>query len=663
MAIFNIFKNTKANTDITGEDKFQEGAGEYRKLVELTQKDDDLVKQIDADIKETKPLYDKVKAIQDENEKYYLGTQLDDSRFSYELPADQNILYRNLETMISIITSKRREPIVLPAQDTDESKQLAEKNQQFLSWKWDDDDLDIKLEDWIRHAYISRIGVLKIKWDKEKDDFTIQVKRPQRILIDKNATDEYDAKFIAELDSDTLGDLMNIYPKAKQKLVEKFGAGHLGTEINYIKYWTNEFVVCKVNDIILEKKKNPNWNWEETAEDRKKKLSKLKEKWTKQIKDKKLKNILINYFNEPRKPFIILSFKNLGKSIYAATTDFEQAKRGQDIVNRRKRQIDKAAIHALGRTVVSGSFITKDEAKKLIANPNAPLWLKAGNANDAITHVAPQPVSPVILQDLQDSKTEIDNEMGVHGTTRGEKGNQETATGRKVLREGDLGRLDLAVRRIDQKLNLLYAWMLQMAKVYYDDVHFTRILGAEGSATYLEFSQNDVEDGIEVLAKSEMSAFKAEKRQQADERIKNKLIDPLTYFEEYDEIAPKEKARRMSLYNFDPKLYMAQFLMDENTPGMENTPEGKAQQEQKQIMQGEQVPPYAKADKAHIEEHAKFMKSADFANLEDDQIRMAMTEHVRAEIEQIKNNTKGYARGNGAQTAPAGGQTPSYGQA
>jgi hypothetical protein len=167
-------------------------------------------------------------------------------------------------------------------------------------------------------------------------------------------------------------------------------------------------------------------------------------------------------------------------------------------------------------------------------------------------------------------------------------------------------------------------------------------LGAEGSATYLKFSNNDIEDGIEVLAKSEMTAYKAGKRQQADERYKGKMIDPLTYFEEYDEIAPKEKARRAVLYNFDPKIYMSEFLMDGNTPGMENTPEGSAMADQKKIMEGEQVPPNAKADQAHIEEHAKFMKSPEFTNLEDDTIRMAMIEHTRQEIAQLKGKTQSY---------------------
>ncbi len=639
MGILNFLTGNKG--EVKPEENFQEGAGTYRDLLKVTAKDEDLVREINADIENSKSVWESVKAIQDENEKYYLGTQLDENRFDYELPSDQNILYRNLETMIAIITSKRKEPIVLPAQDTDQSKDLAEKTQQFLSWKWSDEDMSIKYEDWVRAAFIYRIGVLKIRWDKDKDDFVIEVKRPQTILIDKDATDEYDSKFIVEMKQDTLGDLMGMFPKAKEKLAKTFGDA-LATTISYVEYWTNEFTVWKVNNVILDKKKNPNWNWEE--KNRKGNLEKLKEKWTTVAKDRKLENVLINYFNEPRKPYVIISLKNLGKSIYADTSDFEQAKRGQDIVNRRKRQIDKASIHGLGRMVVSGSFISKDEAKKLDRNPNATYWMEKGNANDGFSYVSPQPISPVILNDFQDTKSEIDNLMGVHGTTRGEKGNQETATGRNILREGDLGRIDLAVRRIDKKLELLYAWMLQMAKVYYDETHYIKMLGKEGATTYLKFSQNEIEDGIEVIVKSELTAFKATQRQEAQERMNAGLLDPLSYFEAFDETSPKEKARRMVMYTLDPKMYLAQFLMDENTPGMENTPEGKAAQEQKAIVAGEQVPPNPTADAAHIEAHSKFMKSPEFANIPDE-LKQAMVAHVQAEIQQARQNQPMLAQG------------------
>jgi len=619
--------------EIKDEENFQEGAGQYRDLLKVTASDEDLIKEIDADIQGSKSVYEKVKAIQDENEKYYLGTQLDEKRFDYELPSDQNILYRNLETMIAIVTSKRKEPIVIPAQDTDQSKSLADKTQQFLSWKWSDEDMSIKYEDWVRSSFLHRIGVLKIRWDQEKDDFVIEVKRPQTILIDKDAIDEYDAKFIVEMKKATIRRLIDLFPFAKKKLIDKFG-DQLGTNINYIEYWTNEFVVWKVNDIILSKKKNPNWNWSE--KDRKENLEKLKERWINTVKDKKLENVLLNYFNEPRKPYVILSLKNLGKSIYADTSDFEQAKRGQDIVNRRKRQIDKAAIHGLGRLVVSGSFITKEEAKKLERNPNATYWMEKGNVSDGFSYVSPQPISPVILQDFQDTKAEIDNTMGTHGTTRGEQGTQETATGRTILKDGDMGRLDLSTRRIDKKLELLYAWKLQMAKVYYDQTHYIKMLGKEGAATYLKFSQNEIEDGIEIIVKSELTAFKAEKYQQANEQMDKKLSDPLSYYETMDETKPKERARRMVLFNTDPKLYMAQFLMDESTPGMENTPEGKAAQEQKAIVAGEQVPPFLNADQAHIAAHAKFIKSPEFTNIPDE-IKQALSQHVQAEIAQMRH--------------------------
>lgn len=626
------------------EDNIEEGIEEAKELLSLDMSDDDLVRQITKDIQDSQPLYSLMKTRMDENEAYYLGDQLDKAVFTYELPTAENLLYRDLETGISIITAKRKEPLVMPAQDTDESRILKQKTQQFLTWKWHEQDMSIKYEDWIRKAEISKIGVFKIRYDQNKDDFEINVLRSQRIMIDKDATDEYNARYIIEFKQDTMADLIGLFPKAKTKLKQAYGE-KMGTLVHYVEYWTNEFVVWKVKNIILDKKKNPYWNWDESEKTksgetkREQSLKKLKKRWIEKTKEEKLENILLNYFDFPRKPYVILSIKNLGKNIYSDTTDFEQAKTAQDIINRRKRQIDKAAQFALGRNVWSGSFITKQEAKKATANPNSDMWIPRGKASDAVEHIAPKPVSPVLFEDLLDTKQEIDNLMSTHGTTRGERGPQETATGRTILREGDFGRIDLTVRRADKKLELLYGWMLQMVKVFYTEQHYIKLLGSEGATTYLDYSQDDVEDGIEIIVKSELTADKATQRQQAIERLGTGTIDPLTMFEKLEEANPKEQTRRLVYYLTDPKLYVAEFAIDENTPGVERNPVYKAKQENKQILQGEPVPPFEEADIDHLREHDKFAKSGELEK-EEANILQNFYDHVSAETEIVKQQSR-----------------------
>ncbi len=632
----NIITNTVANIfnkfRKPDKDFSVEGAEDTKELLKLTMDDKDLLREIDLDIQNSTPLYTMMKRIGEENEQYYLGEQLDKNRFKWELPTAENLLYGHQETIISIITSKRREPLVLSAQDTEESKTLANETQQFLSWKWNDENMVVKFEDWVRQASIARIGVFKIRFNPDKDDFEIYNLRANRIMVDKDATDEYNAKFIAEFKEDSLADLIKMHPGAKKELTDVYGK-KLGTLIKYIEYWTNEFVVWKVGNILLGKKKNPNWNWDE--KDRKESLKKLRKQWTDKTRTEKLENILLNYFNEPRKPYIIVSLKNLGKDIYGDTTDFEQGKVIQDIITRRKRQIDRAAVKAIGREVFSGSFISKAEAKKTISNPYSPLWIEKGKASDAVTQIPPALISPVLFSDLQESKLALDNVMGIHGTSRGEQGPQETARGRTILKEGDFGRIDLMVRRIDKKLELLYAWMMQMAKVYYDEQHYMKMLGKEGAINYLKFSRDNIEDGQEILIKSELTVDKAIQRENATKRLELGLSDPLTYLEEMDVPKPKELARRLVFYNIDPKLYVAQFLVDENTEGAENTPEGRAKQENKQLEQGEQVALYEGADKLHIEVHAKRMKQSDFKELELE-TQNNFVEHVSGEVELLK---------------------------
>jgi hypothetical protein len=160
---------------------------------------------------------------------------------------------------------------------------------------------------------------------------------------------------------------------------------------------------------------------------------------------------------------------------------------------------------------------------------------------------------------------------------------------------------------------------------------------------------------MEIIVKSELTANKAQTRQEAQERMAAGLLDPLSYMEAFEVSNPKEAARRMVMYNLDPKLYLAQFLMDENTPGAETTSIGKAQEENKQMMDGEMVPPFQGADKAHIEEHGMFMKKPLFKRLEDLAIKSNFMDHIQQELDQLKQLTQSVGP---SQTAPMQQQMP-----
>ncbi len=618
-----IFDNFKK------EEILDEGTDEKKKVLSLTMSNEDLLKEIDKDIQRAMPLYKKMKLAMDENENYYLGNQLDQSLFTWELPTAENLLYMATETIISIMASQRKEPIVMAGVDTDEAKKLAEKTQKFLAFKWGDEDMEVKCEDWMRHSMIYKIGVLRFSWDLKRDDFEVKLVRPQKVLIDPDATDEDDAKFIIEYQEDALEDLKKMFPKAD---LSQFGK-EMGTIVKYIQYSTNDLIVWKVNNLILDKRDNPFWNWDE---DRKETWKKFNRNF-KYKGNKKLKNVLLNYFDEPKKPYIILSLKSLGKTIYSDTTDFEQGKIIQDIVNKRKRQIDRAAVKSLGREVFSGSFIDKNEAKKAESNPNAPLWVQKGKAQDAVGYIASQPISPVIFNDLQESKIALDNVMGTHGTTRGERGAQETATGRNILRQGDYGRIDLMMKRVDNKLVRVYEWMMQMIKVFYDESHYVKMLGKDGALEYMQFSTDDIGDGQEVIVRRETTQDKASRVQEITQRATAGLADPLTVFETLDIPNPKEQARRLVFYNIDPKLYVQQFCVDENTEGAENDPTMKAKQEDKQILNGEEVPPFPKVDQNHIQEHMKFAQTPEFQNA-DITMQDVFKKHLEGEVAIFKQS-------------------------
>ena len=87
-------------------DYLNEGVEDQKTLLTLTMDNDELVREIDNDILNSKSLYENMRMIQDSNELYYLGEQLDKRRFTWELPAAENLLYANTETKISIVSAK-----------------------------------------------------------------------------------------------------------------------------------------------------------------------------------------------------------------------------------------------------------------------------------------------------------------------------------------------------------------------------------------------------------------------------------------------------------------------------------------------------------------------------------------------------------------------------
>ncbi len=150
------------------------------------------------------------------------------------------------------------------------------------------------------------------------------------------------------------------------------------------------------------------------------------------------------------------------------------------------------------------------------------------------------------MEDMQDSKNEIDNLYGTHSTTRGERSEQETARGREILRVGDEDRQAIIGRAMERMLTELYRAWTQLIKVYYVEDQLMPILGKDKETEYLTISRNNIEDGIEIDVEAG-STLPDDKVAQRAEAIQLRQLQSITTEKLYEKLGwenPMEEAKK-----------------------------------------------------------------------------------------------------------------------
>jgi hypothetical protein len=146
--------------------------------------------------------------------------------------------------------------------------------------------------------------------------------------------------------------------------------------------------------------------------------------------------------------------------------------------------------------------------------------------------------------------------MGAHSTTRGERDAKETATGRQILREGDVSRQDDEVSE-----TILYCAekmaraALQMIKLRYNEAKTRAVMGEDGLTVFQTIQNDFVEDGMAVQAVAS-AVQKKRRKEDAFNMAQINLIDPLTFFEDVGASNPKMRALRLIQFTQAPNLYM-----------------------------------------------------------------------------------------------------------
>jgi len=459
--------------------------------------DEKLLAQIKEWETESDSAYSDLKTIWEQNMDYYKGFQTGVKMIrGKQSRAVENRIFMATETMIPIATSRLPDIEVRSGDEDEQSQMNANELQDILGYHMERLRIQELAEQFLRFMIIYRYGVFKIDWDKEQDDVSLLVRNPKRIRVPKFGGSVDRLAFVLE-------ELELGYNQIKEQFGESIAkkvleANPAKTEeqvrqktFSILEVWTNEFVAWKSGDVILDKKQNPFFDFD---------------------------NRKANFFDKPKKPYIIKSLFTTDETLIGDTDYIQQMISIQDNINTRKRQIEDIIAKVANPPLLIDSDVMAEEQAANITN-EAGLILYGKQAADGtkVRFEQPGQVPNYMFLDLEASRTQFDNIWGIHSTTRGEREGRETLGGRQLLKAADLGRIDLIARQLERALDEIAEWFTQLVKLFYTEQKSFSIAGEDGTIFIKDFTGNKIgaNTKLRVIAGSTLPKDEITQRQEA----------------------------------------------------------------------------------------------------------------------------------------------------
>lgn len=270
--------------------------------------------------------------------------------------------------------------------------------------------------------------------------------------------------------------------------------------------------------------------------------------------EEELRAYFFNHFNEPRKPYIFATLFNNENSPVGQTDMITQAIPLQENVDETKRDITRNARFVNGIMVIDSEVMSKAEAQRLDTETSGKIWGKG--APTGVIRVTGEPLPNFVIENMQDSRSEIDNIMAASSAFRGEREGTETKAGRLALIDQSYLRLNELVQVVDYAYSELFNWFYQLAKVRYTERHWAKELGKDAAMEIIELIQDDFEDGTEVrvIGGKTLPEDRQFKYEQAQADVEKGILSPVDYFEVAGYNEPSQKAKNMVMYRLNEPL-------------------------------------------------------------------------------------------------------------
>lgn len=492
-----------------------------------------------------------LKVRQERNKAYYLGTQFAGGPELNAKPAASNLIFEAVETFIPVAMAKNPEPVVW-SDNTEEGKALSNDIKTMLQYHADVLVLRGKLSRMVRDWSIYFIGAIKHGWDTAVDDIKSEVVFPQNLILDPKASIDisgnYEGRYLGERKKCTAEELIEMFPKYKAFIIATVD-GLLGTSVQYTEWWTNEYCFYTYKEVILDKNKNPNFNYDQE-------IIETDEYGVETPKNE----IGKNHFAIPKMPYTFLTVFQTGDQPHDITNLIEQNIANQDVVNKRIAQIDKNLDVSNNSIAFSGDSFTSETAKqgaKAMEKGN-PVLVPTGNASTAITRFPAPGIPNAAFSQLDDMTQRLRSVFGTLGLSAEGGLEEKTVRGQIMNRNQDSSRIGGGIGdRLEQVADTIFNWWVQLYYVYYDVPHEARILGRGRAVEYTMLQASDIDRKVVISVSPNSMRPKDEISEMnlAMDRWNNKSIDPIDLMKKLNEPDPMEAAKKLVMWTTNPMQY------------------------------------------------------------------------------------------------------------
>lgn len=418
----------------------------------------------------------------EDNEKYWLGNHFNRPEINAikNRPIQDNAIFESLETYLPKITRRNPEPMAKLGEGQEENDvnlTYTKELQKKLGELADELKLRLKLKKAARHWAVYLLGVAKPGWDMNRDTPTVKIVRAKKLILDPDATvdeDGYTGERIGEyrkMQASILKKMLKSIDGEEgwEKVIDDMVTSQQGgTEIQFIEWWTAEYMCWTLGKNVLLKRKNPHWNY-----DKQEQGQSTVDAYGTETPGQMIDIPGFNHFAVPQIPYILLSVFNLGKQPIDDTSLIGQNLSNQDRINKRGKQIDKAADGMNGGVVVSlaRSGLTKDQAKGVTKSleRGGVVAIPDGAPNDAITRMVSPGLPNDVYNDLVDTRRRLTDIFGTSGLSPSGVSKERTVRGKYQIENMDTDRIGGGVSEyLEQFADDIYNWFVQLLYVYDD---------------------------------------------------------------------------------------------------------------------------------------------------------------------------------------------------